>query len=111
MNSQSGFVFSDLHRTVRDFHDPEKAVWQSPRTEIMKLGPQTEVPEVNSYLHKSAVRMCRSCCAGAVGVCDLPANIFPLIHAKVGYDDIRLALIVRRRAACVPHGRDTAKIR
>src|SRR6516162_1852758 len=82
MNRQS--VVGDPHRTIRNFHGPEETVWQSPRTEIMKLGPQTEVPEVNSYLDKSAARMCRFCGAGAVRVRYLASDVFPLIYTDVG---------------------------
>src|SRR5262249_50385376 len=109
MNRQG--VFGDLHRTVRNFHDPEETVGQSPRTEIMKLGRQTDVPEVESYLHEGALRPRRFCGARTDGIRCFTPNVFPLINADVGYDDVLFALIVHRHATCVAHSRDTTKIR
>ena len=76
----------------------------------MKLGPQTEVPEVKSYFDKSAARTCRFCGARSVGIRYFASDVLPLIHADVGDNDVLVALIVHRRAACVPDSCDTAKI-
>ena len=77
----------------------------------MNLDPRTGVPEVNSYFDKGPVCVGRPCCAGGVdGICDFPANVLALVHADVCYDHILLAMIVRRCAAGVPHGRDAAEI-
>jgi hypothetical protein len=63
MNGQSIAVGAGLYGAVWNFDDPEKTVWRRPRTEVMNLlneRPRTGVirPEVDSYLHKSAVRTC-----------------------------------------------------
>ena len=65
MNGQSVAVGADLYGAIRNFDDPEKTAWQSPRAEVMNLlkeseRPRTEVvcPEVDSYLDKRAVRKC-----------------------------------------------------
>ena len=76
----------------------------------MKLGPQTEVPEVKSYLDKSAARARRFCGARAVRVRYFTSDVFPLIYTDVGDNDVLVALAVHRRAARVPHSRDTTKI-
>src|SRR5215472_3139851 len=109
MNRQR--VIGDLHRTVRNFHDPEETIWQSPRTEIMQLGRQTDVPEVESYLHEGAVRTRRFCGTCTVNrIRCLASSVFPLIYADVRDNGVFLPLFVRRRAARVPHSRDAAKI-
>src|ERR1700682_5566751 len=63
VNGQSIAIGADLYGAVWNFDDPEKTVWHGPRTEVMNLlneRPRTGVirPEVDSYLHKSAVRAC-----------------------------------------------------
>lgn len=63
MNGQSVAVGADLYGAIRNFDDPEKTVWRSPRTEVMNLlneRPRTGVvcPEVDSYLDKRAVGAC-----------------------------------------------------
>jgi len=76
----------------------------------MKLGPQTEVPKVKSYLDKSAARARRFCGAPTVRVRYFASDVFPLIYTDVGDNDVLVALAVHRRAACVPHSCDTTKI-
>ena len=76
----------------------------------MNLEPRTGVPEVNSYFDKSTVSVRRARCSSSVGVCDFPANVLALIHANIGYYYVDLSMIVRRCAAGIPHGSNTAKI-
>ena len=76
----------------------------------MKLGPQTEVPKVKSYLDKSAARACRFCGAPTVRVRYSASDVFPLIYTDVGDNDVLVALAVHRRTACVPHSCDTTKV-
>ena len=63
VNGQSVAVRADLYGAVWNFDNPEKAVWRRPRIKVMNLlneRPRTGVirPEIDSYLHKSAVRTC-----------------------------------------------------
>jgi hypothetical protein len=37
VNGQRVAVRADLHCAIRNFDDPEKAVWRRPRTEVMNL--------------------------------------------------------------------------
>ena len=37
MNGQGVAVGADLYGAIRNFDDPEKTVWRSPRAEVMNL--------------------------------------------------------------------------
>ena len=77
----------------------------------MQLGRQTDVPEVDSYLHEGAARTRRFCGTCTVNrIRCLASSVFPLIYADVRDNGVFLPLFVRRRAARVPHSRDAAKI-
>jgi hypothetical protein len=74
----------------------------------MELVPQTEVPEVNSYLYKGAM--------GFGGCCSSPAvsrhrsDVVPLIHANIRYDSVLVTGIISRCASGITHGDKTAEI-
>ena len=95
-------VGSDLYRTIRNLDDPENTVGRDPGIEIMELVPQTEVPEVNSNLHKSAVGLGGCCSSSAVS--GHRSHVVPLIHANVRYDNVIVTGIVSRCASGVTHG-------
>src|SRR5215469_5178457 len=108
MNRQS--ISGNLYCAIWNFHDPEEAIGQSPGAEVMQLGPETGIPEIQSYFDKCAARSRRFCCASAVGIGGFSSDVFALVYADVRDHAIGIALIIRCGAKCIPHSGDATKV-
>ena len=79
----------------------------------MQLGRQTDVPEVDSYFHKSSVRPFPFRPAAAhllPRVRDHGANVVSYVDADIGYNGVWVAVIIRSLAKGISHGCYTAKV-
>ena len=77
----------------------------------MQLGPETRVPEVQSYFDKRAPRRPRLGRAGAVRAGRFSAYVLALVHANICDHSIWSAVIVRCATEGVPHRGHATKIR
>ena len=76
----------------------------------MQLGPETGIPQVQSYFDKRSARRRRLCSPGAVGYGGFSSDVFALIHANVRNHAIWSTVIIGSGAKGVPHSRNAAKI-
>ena len=95
-------VVCDFHGVIGDLQKPEKPIRQDSRIEIVQLGRQTDVPEVQSYQDERGVPLGGGRSSPWVG--GDAANVLTLIDPDVGDYRILVALVVGRGAERVSHG-------
>src|SRR5579864_3220379 len=104
-------VAINFYSTRVNLHGPKETVRQRPRAEIMQLGPQTEVPEVQSYFDKDAIGLLRHRGSRRInGVRGCASDEFALVDADVGDDSILIVLVISRQPAGVAHRRQTLEV-